>query len=144
MHRIASWVPGARRPAQARRLTASEKAALAPYFAAGDLDAVAIHEGRVPWYLPRRFSAVTRGHRVYVRPHACRFETAEGLALLAHELVHVGQYRRGATWLTFLLSYLRHGYRNSPLEVEARDGAERVLRERARLSAGSPAVTHRP
>lgn len=125
---IATLFPAARRRAQPRRLTAREKAALAPYVAAGDLDEVAIHEGHVPWYLPRRFSAVTRGHRVYVRRHACRFETREGLALLAHELVHVGQYRRGATWLTFLLSYLRHGYRDSPLEIEARVIAARVLR----------------
>lgn len=82
----------------------------------------------MPWYLPARFVAVTRGRRIYLRPGACRTDTVEGLALLAHELAHVGQYRRGATWLTFLLSYLRHGYRRSPLEIEARATAERVQR----------------
>jgi hypothetical protein len=136
MPRIASLF----RPPPPRRLTAREKAALAPYVAADDLDEVAIHEGHAPWYLPRRFSAVTRGHRVYVRPHACRFDTPEGLALLAHELVHVGQYRRGATWLAFLLSYLRHGYENSPLEREARATARRVLEAaRARPPEGRTA-----
>ena len=83
----------------------------------------------MPWYLPARFAAVTRGHRIYVRPGACRTDTVEGLALLAHELAHVGQYRRGATWLTFVLSYLRHGYWNSPLEIAAREAAERVRQD---------------
>jgi Domain of unknown function (DUF4157) len=82
----------------------------------------------VPWYLPARFAAVTRGNRIYLRPGACRPDTVAGLMLLAHELAHVGQYRRGATWLTFLLSYLRHGYHMSPLEIEARETAERVRR----------------
>lgn len=80
----------------------------------------------MPWYLPARFAAITRGNRIYMRPGACRTDTINGLALLAHELAHVGQYRRGATWLSFVLSYLRHGYRNSPLEIEARQVEERL------------------
>ncbi|HLT91734.1 MAG TPA: DUF4157 domain-containing protein [Woeseiaceae bacterium] len=113
-----------------RPLTAGEKAALASCIPEPDLEAAVLRLDRVPWYLPRRFNAVTRGNRIYVRPGACRTDTPEGLALLAHELAHVGQYRRGATWLTFLLSYLRHGYWNSPLEVEARQAAERIRRAR--------------
>ena len=93
-----------------------------------DLDAATLCDGRVPWYLPARFAAVTRGNRIYLRRGTCRTDTVEGLVLLAHELAHVGQYRRGATWLTFLLSYLRHGYRESPLEIEARATAERLRR----------------
>lgn len=105
-----------------------EKAALCPCIPRQDLEAAKLCDGRVPWYLPARFVAVTRGKCIYLRPGACRTDTVEGLALLAHELAHVGQYRRGATWLTFLLSYLRHGYRRSPLEIEARETAERVQR----------------
>ena len=111
-----------------RGLTEHEKAVLAPLIPGQDLAAARLHEGHVPWYLPSRFVAITRGNRVYFRPGACRTDTADGLALLAHELVHVGQYRRGATWLDFLLSYVRHGYRNSPLEIQARQAAGRIRR----------------
>lgn len=109
-----------------RALTEREKAALAACIPRQDLDNARLREDRVPLYLPARFVAVTRGNRIYLRPGMCRPGTADGLALLAHELAHVGQYRRGATWLTFLLSYLRHGYRNSPLEIEARQAERRV------------------
>lgn len=102
-----------------------------PRIAEQDLDSARLHDGRVPWYLPARFVAVTRGNRIYFRPGACRTDTIDGLALLAHELAHVGQYRRGATWLTFLLSYVRHGYRNSPLEIQARQAEERLRRDLA-------------
>lgn len=112
-----------------RGLTGHERAALAPRIPEQDLDAARLHEGHVPWYLPARFVAITRGNRIYFRPGACRTDTADGLALLAHELVHVGQYRRGATWLDFLLSYVRHGYRNSPLEIQARRTQERFRRD---------------
>lgn len=110
-----------------RPLAAHEIAALSGYIPERDLHAARLCLGAVPWYLPRRFAAVTRGSRIYFRPGSCRPETPAGLALLGHELVHVGQYRRGATWLTFLLSYLRHGYRKSPLEIEARATAQRLL-----------------
>ena len=105
-----------------------------------DLETATVCDGRVPWYLPARFTAVTRGNRIYLRPGACRTDTVEGLALLAHELAHVGQYRRGATWLTFLLSYLRHGYRRSPLEIEARETAGRVRRGYGERRVSRPAT----
>ena len=106
-----------------------------------DLETATVCDGRVPWYLPARFVAVTRGNRIYLRAGACRTDTVEGLALLAHELAHVGQYRRGATWLTFLLSYLRHGYRKSPLEIEAREAAARL--RRALTGSAAAAVLRR-
>jgi Domain of unknown function (DUF4157) len=114
-----------------RALTEREKAALAACIPQEDLDDARLHEGRVPWYLPARFVAITRGHRIYLRPEACRTDSIDGLALLAHELAHVGQYRQGATWLTFLLSYIRRGYRNSPLEIQARQLEARVRRNLA-------------
>ena len=114
-----------------RRLTAQEKAALQSCIPQRDLEKAKVHDGRVPWYLPARFAAITRGNRIYLRPGACRTGTVDGLALLAHELAHVGQYRQGATWISFLLSYARHGYWNSPLEVQARQ-AEARFRESLR------------
>ncbi len=119
-----------------RALSDRERAALARHIPARDLVRARLCDGHVPWYLPRRFAAITRGNRVYFRPGTCRTDTADGLALLAHELVHVGQYRQGATWLTFLLSYLRHGYWSSPLEKEARVVAREVRSAAARPADG--------
>jgi hypothetical protein len=115
----------------ARALTEREKAALAACVPQEVLDDARLREGRVPWYLPARFVAITRGNRIYFRPGACRTDTIDGLALLAHELAHVSQYRRGATWLSFILSYVRHGYRNSPFEIQARQVEARVRRNLA-------------
>jgi hypothetical protein len=109
-----------------RALTDEEKRALRPYIPQPDLECARILEGCVPRYLPRRYIGIARGNRIYFRQGAYAAGTAKGLALLGHELVHVGQYRRGATWLSFLLSYARHGYRNSPLELAARETQQRI------------------
>jgi hypothetical protein len=109
-----------------RPLTEREIAALRPYIPREDLDNARLHDGMVPVYVPKRYIAIARGNRIHFRPGVYDAGTASGLALLGHELVHVGQYRRGATWLSFLLSYLRHGYRDSPLEVAARQVQARI------------------
>lgn len=126
----------------ARPLTDRERQALRPYIAQADLESARIHDGVVPRYLPRRYIGIARGHHVYFRPGTYTPDTVKGLALLGHELVHVGQYRRGATWLSFLLSYARHGYRNSPLEVAARAVQERIARDLG--SGGLQAAGRRP
>jgi hypothetical protein len=112
-----------------RPLTAEEKRALRPYIPEADLECARILDGFVPRYLPRRYIGIARGNHIYFRRGAYIAGTAKGLALLGHELVHVGQYRCGATWLSFLLSYLRHGYRDSPLEVVARETQELIARD---------------
>lgn len=52
--------------------------------------------------------------------------------LLEHELVHVDQIRRMGR-LRFLVAYLwyqaRYGYRNNPLEIEAREAESRCRHE---------------
>ena len=67
-------------------------------------------------------TAVTLGRTIIVHPSA---ELSR--RLLQHELAHVRQWRQQP--FTFPLRYvwqhLRHGYRNNPFEVEARD-AERT------------------
>jgi hypothetical protein len=115
----------------ARPLTEGEMQALRPYIPQADLNCARIHEGVVPRYLPRRYIGIARGNCIYFRAGAYDPGSPRGMALLGHELVHVGQYRRGATWLSFLLSYARHGYRNSPLEVAARAVQERIARDLA-------------
>jgi len=102
-----------------RPLNQCEKNALADFIPQEDLNNARLHIGRVPWYLPPIYSGITRGNNIYFRIDAYQPAFPDGLAGLGHELVHVGQYRKGATALSFLLSYIRHGYLGSPLEREA-------------------------
>lgn len=95
-----------RRP---RRLTDGERALLAPYVPEVDLNNATVYEARVPWYLPKRFAGITRGNRIYFRPGAYKTGTAHGIALLGHEMVHVGQYREGMTAIKYLWAS-RKGY----------------------------------
>jgi len=125
--------------ATVRPLRAAEIAALAPYIPRVDLERVVLHLGHVPWYLPRRFCGIARGRHVYFRRGVYREGTAEGIALLAHELVHVGQYRRGMTAVDYLWS-ARFGYWNSRHEQAAYALEARVLAElRGRAAAREPA-----
>ena len=111
-----------------RALTPEEKRALSAYIPRIDLDRAVLHEGCVPWYLPRRFSGIVRGHHVYFRAGAYHADTLEGIALLGHELTHVYQYRSGMTVLTYLLSTL-HGYSNSRYERAAYSVQARIRKD---------------
>lgn len=71
----------------------------------------------------RQMAALTLGDTIYVRaPGYLSPYVPDGIALLAHELCHVKQFRRLGR-LRFLLRYLRewlsHGYNGISLEVEA-------------------------
>ena len=101
-----------------RSLSVGEKALLRPYVPDRDLDEAVLHEGRVPWYLPRRFTAIVRGRHIFVRTGIYDSGTVDGLSLLAHELTHVRQYRQGMTALGYLWRSLR-GYHANPYEREA-------------------------
>ncbi len=71
-------------------------------------------------------AAVTLGSTIVVHP-AVALEDR----LLRHELAHVRQWRGRplAFPLLYALEHVRHGYRNNPYEVEARDAEGR--RERS-------------
>jgi hypothetical protein len=107
---------------------------LAPFIPAVDLDNAVVHDGSVPFYLAARFQAIARGRHIYLRTNVYDDSRPEGLALLGHELVHVGQYRRGMNWLSYLWS-ARRGYSNSRYEREACAVQRRILLE---LAAGTP------
>ncbi len=85
---------------------------------------VTLREGRlVPWLggllagMRSPAAAVTLGRTIVVRP-GVRL-TRE---LLAHELAHVRQWESDALFpLRYAAATLRHGYRNNPYEVEARE-----------------------
>ena len=114
-----------------RGLSDAEKCALAPYIPSADLKDAILHCGRVSWYLPKRFCAIARGNRIYFRDGAYDPGSPAGIALLGHELAHVGQYRAGLTALRYLWSILR-GYRNSRYEKAAYATQARILRDLAR------------
>jgi hypothetical protein len=107
-----------------RALDASEKTLLSPYFSPVDLDAAVLHDGYVPWYLPRRFVGIVRGVHIYFRAGVYDSKTAEGIALLGHELAHVAQYRSGMTAWRYLRSaiwgYHRCKYERAAFAVQAR------------------------
>ncbi len=108
-----------------RPLTDCEKKKLAPYIPKIDLDKADLREGKVPWYLGKGYDGITRGNNIYFRSGVYDPSTAGGLALLGHELVHVGQYRNGLTWLKFLRAS-RHGYDKNPYEPPADDVENRI------------------
>jgi len=126
------------RSAAPRPLHDDERRALEPYIPWIDLEAARIHEGTVPWYLPACMAGITRGHHIYLRPGAYRRGARAGIALLAHELCHVGQYRQGMRWYSYLWS-VRRGYcRHSRFEAPAYELEARVLFDLARPAGTGP------
>jgi hypothetical protein len=71
---------------------------------------------------------LTLGHAIYVR------EAALSDDLLAHECRHVQQCEAAGSLRAFLAAYLRqvarHGYRQAPFEVDAREAAMRCIAQR--------------
>jgi len=111
---------------KSRGLTVAEISVLSPYIPQADLENAVLHTGHVPWYLPRRFGAIVRGNDIYFRSDVYAGGTAAGLALLGHELTHVGQYRTGMTAVRYLCSVMR-GYMNSRYEKAAYGVQARIL-----------------
>ncbi len=105
-------------PLGLRPLTECEKNTLSPYIPQQDLDNADLHDGEVPSYLGKGYDGITRGNDIYFRPGVYDSSTSAGIAVLGHELVHVGQYRQGMTWISYLWS-TRHGYENSKYEKPA-------------------------
>jgi hypothetical protein len=116
------------------------RARLARYFPGLDLDTVRLHEG-VPRYVRGRPRGYVNRHRVYLASGWQDGADEEVLALLAHELVHVRQYRDLGAW-RFRWAYLREylsgrlvrlghdaAYRNISFERVAREVEERVRRD---------------
>lgn len=111
-----------------RPLTEREKCLLRPYIPEVDLQNADLRDGKVPWYLPKKFRGITRGNKIFIRPGGYASDTVGGIALLGHELVHVGQYRQGMNWLKYVWS-TRKGYFNSKYEIPAYDIQLQIQRE---------------
>ena len=91
-----------------------------------DLPMVRFHFGRL--WAPKRFTGLTiPPFGVFIRKRRYLRMTDESkLRLLRHEAVHWEQYERyglfGVYW-RYAWGRLRHGYRENPAEVEARERA---------------------
>jgi hypothetical protein len=73
-------------------------------------------------------SAVTLGRTIVVNPDA-----PLTLSLLTHELAHVRQWESDALFpIRYSLATLRHGYRDNPYEVEARNLAHAASKSTTR------------
>lgn len=63
-------------------------------------------------------SGMTLGHGIFIRK-----DRQEDRRLILHEMAHIKQYERFGSIPQFMQQYLQeclfHGYRNSPLELEA-------------------------
>ncbi len=102
----------------ARWLTTDERVALSSHFNDDVLDNVRIYEGKVPFWLRSDMDGITLGNKVYFRDGVYQPNTASGIELLAHELVHTVQYSQGMTKVKYLWQG-RKGYWKNPYEVEA-------------------------
>lgn len=122
-----------------RRLNDQEIGALIPYIPIADLECVTLHIGRVPWYLPKRFAAIALYNDVYLRSGVYDPHTPADIALLGHELTHVGQYRNGMTAIRYVCSTIR-GYNNSRYEKAAFAVQAQILEDYS-IGCGSPRST---
>lgn len=121
-------------PTGLRPLTTCEKDKLSPYIPDVDLDSADLHDGEVPPWLLSSMAGVTVGNDIYFRPGVYNPASASGLALLGHELVHVGQYRGGMTMGSYVWESVKNGYENNKFEKPAYDMQRRILGD---LSGGS-------
>jgi hypothetical protein len=103
---------------QGRPLNAAEFELYQPYFQSHTLKKARLIEAHPPFWLSKKMCAVVLGHRIYFREHVYQFNTAQGIELLAHELMHVEQYLSGMSIFKYLWA-ARRGYRLNPYEVEA-------------------------
>lgn len=69
--------------------------------------------------------AVTLGNTILVRDGH-----KPSARLICHELVHVRQWRNPLFPLSYVVKSIRHGYRNNPYEVAAREEADRLFPRR--------------
>lgn len=127
-----------------RRLAAYEKDKLTPFIPRVDLDNIVLHIGEMPAYMDaaqllrlvdfRRGGGFTNGNDVYIKLKPGGYSEAEWLGLLGHELVHVGQFRRGMTWAIYLWSQKTTGYDpESTYEKPAYELERKIVAELSRI-----------
>ena len=116
---------------------------LAPFVERASLDAMRVVSGWPGRWYPTalRTGATTLGHYVFFREGRYRFDTARGLALIAHEAGHITQVREMGL-PRFLVRYARGQFQcafhhdSHPMEVPMIE-LQRRVRE-ALIAAGWP------
>ena len=111
-----------------RPLNAEEKQFFKTYFSSQVIDSASVVENRVPFWLRRDMCAVVLHNTIYMRAGYFQANTARGLSLLGHELTHVAQFMQGMTLWQYVWS-CRHGYMQSPYEVQAYAMGARILQD---------------
>src|SRR5215470_4248958 len=116
------------------------KVLLAPYFPGFNLNKIRIHHG-IPWYVPMKASAYTDRNHIYFAPGSYDPYSAEGIALIAHEIAHSVQYENHGIWMfrqlyirAWLVELCQHlsfndAYSRNPFEAAARALEERVYND---------------
>lgn len=105
------------------RLSPPTIATLAPHVDTEALLRMRVLTGR-PWrWMPRviRMAAITFGDHVIIRPDRFDERTPRGLALIAHEAMHVAQYRRYGRigmGMRYLLGQFRVGFMHDRHHME--------------------------
>jgi RHS repeat-associated protein len=109
-------------PSGLRPLSACEREVLREFLPKAWLESADIDEGGLPWFtaINPDVIATTVGNNIYMRPGVYKPNTPEGLALLGHELAHVGQYQSGMNVPMYLLaSLLTLSYDDNIFELQA-------------------------
>ena len=119
---------------------------LAPFFPGFDLSRVRILEG-IPRYVVANPIGYADRNNIYLAAGYYRVDTAEGLALIAHEIAHCRQYQQHGTWrfrAKYLAAYFNNrrsgmshnqGYWAIPFEIEAREIERNVHKAMLRLES---------
>lgn len=118
-----------------RPLTGTEKMLYAPYIPETVLNAAMVFEGKVPFWLRRDMDGVVLRDRIHFRAGVYVPDTASGVEILGHELVHVWQYQDGMTYARYLWES-RNGYRNNKYEVEACSTGARIRADFCKANPG--------
>ncbi|MGE0885512.1 MAG: DUF4157 domain-containing protein [Blastocatellales bacterium] len=123
---------------------------LAPFFPGFDLSRIRVIEG-IPRYVAITSKVEPLGYtdrwKIYFAPGAYRVDTAEGLALIAHEIEHCRQYQLHGKWrfrAKYLAAYFKNrrdgmpgkqAYYKIPFEIEAREVERKVYLALMRLQS---------
>ena len=102
-----------------RPLSDAERQQYSPYFPESVLNTAVVYDGKVPGWLRSDMDGITLGKEIYFRSDVYVPDTAPGVEILGHELVHVGQYQNGMTYVSYMWESVINGYRNNKYEVEA-------------------------
>jgi RHS repeat-associated protein len=113
-----------------RPLTPYEKQCLAKYIPQEDLDNTTFYPDSTPWYLQPGYGGITLGNTVHLDAGTYKYGTPAGIAVLGHELAHVGQYRTGSTVFNFAGEGIKGGgHDGSSLETPAIDLQKRIYED---------------